>query len=777
NPALVPRIIDALLGAATLDADKTIAGYAADAIAVAAAAPMPSFAAPGGAPAEKQARRAKKMAKAALAEVEEEADTFGRDLERRREAAPMYRAADRTQEWAENNWWHRTPAESDATMIGVNRLWRDLALHETGAFLSPSLGLATTSFAEAMCALAVTDLPFTVPSHAIVADGPRLTITAAGNALAGSSQLVDGELVASGPPLVVGQSYVRTDDRVRYVDGEEVDNYVEGSFVAGVVYTCLVVIANPSSSRQRVSALVQIPRGSIALGGAKATNTIDVALDPYGTHGHEYSFYFPAPGRYSHFPVHVSRNGAIVAAAPPRTLDVTTGGDAPDPRSWAHVSQRGSLADVIAFLDGENLAAIDLDRVAWRMRDRAAYDAILCALERRRVYNETLWGYALLHRDLTRVRTWARALGPRLAGAGPVLDMPIIGLDSEDLGSYEHLEFSPLVNARAHRLGPKLRILNDGFAAQYTRFLELVAHRRVITPEDRLAAASYLLAQDRNEPALGNLARVDTDYVADRLQHDYLAAYAACLGGDLPRARELAARWRDLPVDRWRRRFDALAAMLAELGGAAPAIVDPKSREQQQADLAAKQPAFDIAVDRDGVIVQQQHVESLELRFFEMDVELLFSRQPFVQSDVSRFSFIEPGHREQLANLPPEQRVPWPSSLRGKNVVVEAVGPGQRKAKIHYANDLATNLAHQYGQIRVQRASDRAPLSATYVKVYARQRGGNVAFYKDGYTDLRGWFDYATLSTNDLDNVERFAILVCSDRAGSAILEASPPAR
>jgi hypothetical protein len=53
-----------------------------------------------------------------------------------------------------------------------------------------------------------------------------------------------------------------------------------------------------------------------------------------------------------------------------------------------------------------------------------------------------------------------------------------------------------------------------------------------------------------------------------------------------------------------------------------------------------------------------------------------------------------------------------------------------------------------------------------------KKRGGAVAFYKDGFTDLRGWFDDASLSTNDLDSVERFAI-----QAGSAILEAAPPAR
>ena len=319
--------------------------------------------------------------------------------------------------------------------------------------------------------------------------------------------------------------------------------------------------------------------------------------------------------------------------------------------------------------------------------------------------------------------------------------------------------------------------MNDGLAAQYRRFLDHVAHRARPTDDDVLAFASYLLAQDRLEPALAALARVDPARVADRMQHDYLASFAACITGDTARARALATPWRELQVERWRKRFEAMLAMLDEAAGAPTQVVDADSREQQQADLSSRQPTFDLAVDREGVAIRQQHVGALELRYFEMDVELLFSRQPFVQSDVSRFSFIEPGHREPIAAPPVEHRVPWPAPLRGKNVVVEGVGAGRRKAKIHYANDLAVHLAHQYGQVRVQRASDRASLVATYVKVYARKRGGQVEFYKDGYTDLRGWFDYATLSTTELDAVERFAILVCSDHAGAAILEANPPQR
>lgn len=505
SPAIDSALVDALLGAATLDGDHQIETATAAAYEAAAprAEPTGGFAiAPGGAPPPPAAAAPARARKAKQASGD---DALDFDAERRAAQPPHYRAADRTQEWAEHNWWHRTPADSGASAIAPNRLWRDLATHPGGAFLSPWLGLATGSFAEAMCALAVIDLPFVAGAHAIVAEGPRLRITAAADALAGTSQLVDGELATTAAPLVVGQSYVRADDRYDWKDGEQVDKYVDGPFAVGVVYTCLIVLANPTSSRQRVVALAQIPRGSMPVAGARATQTIDVALEPYGTHGHEYSFYFPAAGRYGHFPVHASRAGTIVAAAAGRVLDV--GDDrASDPRSWPELSQRGSVADVVAYLGAANLAAIELERVAWRLRDRAAYDAIVGALEQRRAYHDVLWGYALLHRDRPRLRVWLRALAERLLAAGPVLDMPIAQLDAEQLGAYEHLELAPLVNARAHRLGPKLRILNDGLDTQYRRFLDLVAHRRAPTSEDRVAAAAYLLAQDRVDPALAALA-------------------------------------------------------------------------------------------------------------------------------------------------------------------------------------------------------------------------------------------------------------------------------
>ncbi len=49
------------------------------------------------------------------------------------------------------------------------------------------------------------------------------------------------------------------------------------------------------------------------------------------------------------------------------------------------------------------------------------------------------------------------------------------------------------------------------------------------------------------------------------------------------------------------------------------------------------------------------------------------------------------------------------------------------------------------------------------------------AILKDGYTDLRGRFDYVSLNSNELENTRRLAVLVLSDAFGAVVREAPPP--
>ena len=83
-------------------------------------------------------------------------------------------------------------------------------------------------------------------------------------------------------------------------------------------------------------------------------------------------------------------------------------------------------------------------------------------------------------------------------------------------------------------------------------------------------------------------------------------------------------------------------------------------------------------------------------------------------------------------------------------------------------------LTENYGQLRAADAGGK-PLAKVYVKVYARLADGQVKFYKDGYTDHRGRFDYATVSTPEKQPISRFAVLVLSEQRGAMIREVVPP--
>jgi hypothetical protein len=163
-----------------------------------------------------------------------------------------------------------------------------------------------------------------------------------------------------------------------------------------------------------------------------------------------------------------------------------------------------------------------------------------------------------------------------------------------------------------------------------------------------------------------------------------------------------------------------------------------------------------------------------------MDLELLFSSDPFVSGDAGRFSVIRPNTSGtvKLARGKTVTTFEIPDTFKNTDVLVEIVGAGQKQAKPAYANNLDLQVAENFGRLQVRAAGkDDKILSTVYVKVYARYPGGLVKFVKDGYTDLRGKFDYASLSTDELDTAERLSLLVMSEDHGSLVREVAPPKR
>jgi hypothetical protein len=59
------------------------------------------------------------------------------------------------------------------------------------------------------------------------------------------------------------------------------------------------------------------------------------------------------------------------------------------------------------------------------------------------------------------------------------------------------------------------------------------------------------------------------------------------------------------------------------------------------------------------------------------------------------------------------------------------------------------------------------PITKVYVKTFAKFKSGETQYYKDGYTDIRGTFDFASLNSTELNQIEKFSILIVSEKHGT----------
>ncbi|MBM79815.1 MAG: hypothetical protein CMJ78_04390, partial [Planctomycetaceae bacterium] len=284
---------------------------------------------------------------------------FSRDKALRKQARQYYQKLDKTQEWAENNYYHLPIESQNAQLVAVNKFWNDYAGRDADQpFFSEHFTNASRNFTEMMLALAVIDLPFAAKKHeSDFKDGEM-------NLLAGSSMVVfhqeirAAELAEGQTPILVSQNFFRNNDRFRMINGERVDKYVTDEFLTHTVYGCQVVVTNPTSSRQKLNVLLQVPQGAVPVLNSKYTRSVPMNLNPLSTQTLEYHFYFPATGNYPHYPVHVAKSERLIAFAEPSHLKVVETPSTIDKQSWNFVSQDGSEEDVINYLRNQNLLPI-----------------------------------------------------------------------------------------------------------------------------------------------------------------------------------------------------------------------------------------------------------------------------------------------------------------------------------------------------------------------------------------------------------------------------------
>jgi hypothetical protein len=687
----------------------------------------------------------------------------------RRAKRPPYIPPERTREWVETHYWKVRQNENTSARVAVNEFWRDwtaaIAEGREGTFLSDHVRFVQScdNVTPVLAALAVTRLPF-----------------AAKEGDAGLVFKRDVRPAADGAhgAVVVTQRF--RDPNAARPDGTT-GAEVTDEFVRGRVYELVTVLTNPTDENRRMTVFGQIPSGAIPLGRAEGTFDETIKLEPYSSEGGGAKFYFPSAeeGVGALVPaVAVEVGGASSAAAQPFTCHVVAASTKTDTTSWNYVSQNGTKEAVLDYLRTKNLSAdsVDLSKILWRMKDGAYARQVLDVLAARGVYCQELWLAGLVWSDAydpARVREALMRrenrtkLGRQL---GALYGSPLVTLDPEDSGAFEHKEYWPIVNARAHTLGGTATIANAGLKKEYRAFLDMLAQKKAPSARDRVLAAVYLLAQDRIDEAKAQLAWTDGALpdAETRMQRDYLRAYLAFCDGDAAKGRAIAQAYADWPVPLWRDRFRDVIAQADE------ALGDGNATAQSPADRA---PAIAAQTVQDGgrvtVALSTRNLSACVLKAYPIDVEIAFSKDPFALRsgghDVMRC--LRPAWRREVALTGDETRVELPAELTARNLVLVAEdAEGRAEARLEVTPcAFVVQVVRECRQLRVK-GKDGKPLVGAYVKVYAKDAAGlEVQFHKDGYTDLRGAFDYASISTDSSFKPAEYAVLVLPDGAGASI--------
>lgn len=668
------------------------------------------------------------------------------------EGKDFYRDPGAAKEWAEHNWWHTLRAAENPAMIARSRFWADYAAADPAKpFFSPHLLLAHTNLHEALLALAVVDLPALKPADAKAGGGLVVTSTL-------------GADPAPEKQVFVQQRFFSQNDRQEVIQGQPRLKVHRGPFRPGVVYGCELVVSNPAETARSLSLLRQIPAGAMPVGGG-ALDATSMALPAYGSGRLEYFFYFPAEGDFKHYPAQAAEQGQVVGGADPATFHVSRTDPAPLDNAFAELAAKGTQAEVLAFLKEKNLAGLDLSLLAHRLRDKQAYAAIVGALRTRRCFDPVLWSYGVLHGDAQAMAEFLPTT-PLAEQVGPWFDAPLLGVDATRLGRYQHMEYSPFINARLLPLNGERGIPHEALRTQYGRLLEVLRHKKALAADDRLALAYYLALQDRVAEAQAQFDLAPAEKVDAKMQRDYFRCWLLFSAEKPQEAKAVAAAWKDCPLPDWNKRFAEVVAQADAI--AAGAVLGAA------ADPAAKAAALEARMAGDKLELRLANLAEAQVALYPLDLEVQFSRQPFALQAAGAAPPVKPA--EVLAVKPGADGralVDLPAAYARRPLLLEVTGGGLRRLVPHQPHAFDLVLLEAQGQLQVTVGGKPCPRA--YVKVYAKAADGTVSFHKDGTTDLRGRFDYTSVNTG-LSGLKSFAILVVApDDGGACVREVGVP--
>ncbi|KAE9006240.1 hypothetical protein PF011_g11676 [Phytophthora fragariae] len=742
-------------------------------------------------------------------------------------------------------------------LTGLNMFWKQYAEHilrsQTGnggrsRFVSSYFPEALVTLTEGLFALAVLDFDNeSKPALVQLAStaGTHVTLSPTTDAILYHRSIGPAQCDPTVNTLILKQ-------RIQDEDGDS-----NTELLVNTVYTTVVTLSNIGfENLTNVNLLLQIPQGALPMcsSGFYTKNEI-TNVAPNHTSEFKFSFYFPDEGLFAQYPARASVGGLVIGWAKVQddatTCKVVRNATRVNLTSWADVSARGSLQEVVHFIESAKPGVkIDHQKLYWRCHDEGFYRGLVNHFRTKFFFVPGIWKYGLLHRDETAMKEFfasSKELAQSLGSGFRCYFVDEARLYRYErfesiFESFDYCEFGPFLTRRVHPVTGRVdaqmswgagattktagkRILNAETRRYFGELCQRLGTHTRIDEQHLLVMAYYMILSDRIENGMEIFSRLESlpakTELKSTVQYAYLSAFLDFFRSYGQQDRMFAFAHRAIssyathPQPRWRERFQKMKEVLDEYDAFElqslrrledMEVVDAamETARSDDQDLTTKtthgsQVKLEARVGDGAVEILSQSLGQCELAFYPIDVELMFSTEPFntfsdSAASASSLLLVEPRQQQSISlnalsseNVLAKTVVQIPNELRAAQMMlrIREIASSRTKSSAappidiirpYFNSSLNVDIMTQCGVLQVLR--DGLPVRSCYVKVYAKVSSTGrtkTEFYKDGYTDLLGKFDYVGINGDLITNVQKFSILISHDRFGATVEQVDPP--
>ncbi len=664
-----------------------------------------------------------------------------------------------TKRWIESYYYRQN--WKDPLAIRTNLFWLDLAkASDLQQFFSPHFYLCQTSINESLLACALMKLPYSNQAIKEEITEDSITISTKQPCIIVYEDVTEvvshqDDSLATHVQFFTKQTFEAT----RYSNKNKEE--VTGEFQKSKIYVMSIKVSNLSSSSKTLQIFSSLPAGAIPASTA-GTQTNRASMESYGHHEIIREFYFPHTGTFSVYPIQISQNERLIHTSKSRQCHVVDSVETSENASWEELATHGSSEAVLKRLASDNYQWNKLHLIAWRMKDKSFYQKAMQILRESLESSTTLGAYAFLHGDIPAQREWLEQHFSNRLKHPSALN---ISNNLFSLHKRQTIEWRPLIIERAHILQGQDRLNHPSAIEHYQTLLSDLSWKQAPSTEEMLDLIYFLYLKDRPNTARAWLQTITNAPTHCQIQLDYLQCYDAFYREDLARAEDIAKRTLAEPLlNPWKKRFTETLAQIKQ-------IQNPVIHKTE--DLASNQsPHQSIELSSHGhdLLLKHGSIRSIKLNIYQIDLEVLFSSDPFFRDSVGTHQAVEPYQSLQITLDPTEQKTIYtlPDTLLSKNLLVtlDEHHSSDQKAIID-SSTIDARISPRTGTLQVIQPAEETVLPKTYVKVYARLQSGDIEFLKDGYTDLRGQFHYNTNNRISLSDIEEFAVFIQHKQHGA----------